>query len=299
MADARSGEPTWRPDRPAPERPLRGGISNRGLVVRVGDTVRRPRSTASPAIHALLRHLESTGFDGAPRYLGADDRGRDVLSYVEGDAVDEPHQPWALTDQALVSVARLLRRYHDAVEAFDPSPYGWGTTVPTRFGGTLACHNDPNVDNVVFRDGQAVALIDFDLASPGSALWDVALAARLWTPLRADEDVPDQRRGRAAPRLRTFVDAYGLAGPERERVVEAAVETHAWSYAIIRAGVARGVPGYSAYWTDDAQRRADRAQRWLVRNAPRLQDRVAMDRPAAGGVLGQRSEQALDGSPDD
>src|SRR6266498_211042 len=58
-----------------PEEVLAGGNFNH--VVRVGDTVRRVKTGAwTPAVHALLRHLERAGFDGAPRALGVDDRGR-------------------------------------------------------------------------------------------------------------------------------------------------------------------------------------------------------------------------------
>jgi len=188
---------------------LSGGTANAGLVVRVGGTVRRPPSTAGT--RALLQHLERAGFDGAPRHLGVDDRGRDILSYVEGEAATWPHPSWALTDQALVSVAELLRRYHRAVESFDPSGLPWPRPVPTAFAGRLVTHNDPNLDNVVFRDGRAAALIDFDLAGPGSAAWDVANAVRLWAPLRSEEDVPDERRGRSLERMALFVDAYGAA----------------------------------------------------------------------------------------
>src|SRR5215204_6333981 len=91
------------------ETQLGGGTSNRGLVVRVGDTVRRPQHAGSPGVHALLRHLQQVGFDGAPRYLGQDERGREVLSYIEGDVATDPYPAWALTDSALVSVAEFLR----------------------------------------------------------------------------------------------------------------------------------------------------------------------------------------------
>ena len=91
---------------------LPGGTANRGLVVRVGATVRRPQHEGSAAIHHLLLHLENVGFDGAPRYLGEDDQGREVLSYIDGEAAIEPYPAWSKQDDALVSVARLLRRYH-------------------------------------------------------------------------------------------------------------------------------------------------------------------------------------------
>jgi Phosphotransferase enzyme family len=251
---------------------LDGGIANRGLVVRVGNTVRRPRPPSGAATQALLRHLEKVGFDGAPRHLGQDDQGRDVLGYVAGDAAKAPHPPWALTDAALVSVALLLRRYHEAVQGFDASPHAWATTVPEQFRETLVSHNDPNLDNVVFRDGTAVALIDFDLASPGSRVWDVALAARLWVPLRAPVDIPDRRRTRVGDRLRMFVDAYGLRGDDRDRVVEAATRSHDWCYDIIDAGARRGQPGYLDYWTVSSQQRARRGQRWLEANASLLRE---------------------------
>src|SRR3954454_1440437 len=142
---------------------LTGGTANRGLVLRVGDTVRRPQPALADGVHALLNHLQRVGFDGAPRHLGQDERGRDVLSYVDGDVPVAPHPSWALTDDALASVAALLGRYHRAVRSFDPTPYEWPTTVPSPYQGGVVTHNDPNLDNVVFRDGTAVALIDFDL----------------------------------------------------------------------------------------------------------------------------------------
>src|SRR4028118_1821601 len=132
---------------PAGEVPLVGGTANRGLVVRVGDTVRRPRRETTPATHppvhhlpapgltggahprsapppaprALLRPRADPGFPGAPRALGVDEQGREVLSYVAGTAVTPPYPSWALTDDALDSVAHLLREYHAAVSTFDPA----------------------------------------------------------------------------------------------------------------------------------------------------------------------------------
>src|SRR3954462_8652981 len=94
---------------------LTGGTTNRGLVVRVGDTVRRPQRPTSSATHALLRHLADVRFTGAPRFLGVDGQGREVLSYVPGTAITPPYPASALTDEALVSVADLLRDYHRAV----------------------------------------------------------------------------------------------------------------------------------------------------------------------------------------
>jgi hypothetical protein len=116
--------------RPECEVLLLGGIANAGNVVRVGDTVRRPQRSWSAATHTLLRHLEAVGFEGAPRFLGADSQGREVLSYIPGTAVVEPYPDWALSDEALVSVADLLRAYHDAASTFDASPHFWAPSPP-------------------------------------------------------------------------------------------------------------------------------------------------------------------------
>jgi hypothetical protein len=55
------------------EERLGGGYNN--VVVRVGDTVRRPINEWTPAVHALLKHLESVGFTGSQRVLGIDEKG--------------------------------------------------------------------------------------------------------------------------------------------------------------------------------------------------------------------------------
>jgi hypothetical protein len=245
---------------------LPGGTANRGLVLRVGDTVRRPSPPGAQGVHALLRHLETVGFEGAPRYHGEDEHGREVLGYVDGDVPIAPHPAWALTDDALISVAVLLRRYHEAVQSFDATPYEWPTTVPSPYRGALVTHNDPNLDNVVFRHGRAVALIDFDLASPGSTVWDVALAARLWVPLRHPSDVPSDLVPLARHRVRLFADAYGVPRAEREVMASTVLTTHTWCYDIIRAGAEQGRPGYRHYWTPSAQEHDARGRRWLESN---------------------------------
>jgi hypothetical protein len=253
---------------------LRGGFTNAGHVLRVGDTVRRPWRPTSPATAALLEHLEGVGFEGAPRWLGRDEAGRETLSYVPGEAALEPYPGWALEDDALIGVARLLRRFHDAVASFDPSPYTWPHPLPEAHRGALISHNDPNLDNVVFEGGIPVALIDFDLASPGSAVWDVACAARLWAPLRAPEDVPESLTGRTLERLRLFLDAYGLPVAERSRVVDAMVLAHDWCYRIVRGAVQNGHEPFQRMWHDGGEPKAERTREWLATHACLMRDAV-------------------------
>jgi hypothetical protein len=260
---------------------LRGGFTNAGQVTRVGDTVRRPWRPTSPATKALLEHLERVGFDGAPRFLGVDDQGREVLSFIAGQAAVEPVPRWALTDEALRSVAELLRRYHDAVSSFDATRHTWPAAVPAAFRGGIVSHNDPNLDNVVFVAGRAVALIDFDLASPACAAWDVACAARLWAPLRDEQDVPQCLHGRTLARLRVFVDAYSMPRRDRDRVVDAMVHAHDWCYGVVRTAVAAGHEAFGQMWHQGGATQANRTRRWLAAHGDEMRAVLSVDGPKA------------------
>jgi hypothetical protein len=244
--------------------PLCGGTANRGRVVRVGDTVVRPTAPFRAATHALLAHLDAVGFDGAPRVLAAGP-ATETLTYIAGRAAVPPFPDDVLTDEALVSVADLLRRYHAAVASFDPAGYTWPRPVPARYRTSLVSHNDVYPANVVFRDGRAVALIDFDLAGPGSAEWDFAAAARLFVPLLDDADVTDLRHGRALERFRTFLGASGLPRAARLSVVSALLDNHDWTYAIVTEAAAAGHAGFADHWRAVGPA-AERARRWCERH---------------------------------
>jgi hypothetical protein len=146
------------------EVPLHGG--NTSVVHRVGDTVRRNAGPWTPAVHSLLRHLEYVGFTGAPRALGIDERGREVLSYIEGECGEYPLAPHWTTDEALVTVAQMLRLFHDAQYGFRPAPGAvWRSFGPPPPDTEVICHHDAAPHNVIWRPDGALALIDFDLAS--------------------------------------------------------------------------------------------------------------------------------------
>lgn len=193
-------------------------------VVRVGDTVRRRVGPWTAAVHELLRHLESVGFGSAPRVLGIDGEGREVLSYVEG--VDG-RRGRRFDDVTLTLEARLLREFHDAVASFvPPSSARWRAGSWQYRPGLgdaqklVVCHNDVAPYNVVYESGRPVALIDWDFAGPAPVEWDVAYAAWRFVPLYPDDVCrklgcnPDSR----ALRLRTFCEAYRLL--ERDTLLD-------------------------------------------------------------------------------
>ena len=155
------------------EQQLDGGIANAGRVVRVGPHVLRPSSPHSGSIHAFLRAVRHAGFEGASAPVGIDEDGRERLMFIDGEVPAAPYLGWSQSDTALASIAMLLRGLHDAARGFDPHGLTWDDALADPAGGTLVCHNDVCPENVVFRDGIAVALLDFEFAAPGrpSTTW--------------------------------------------------------------------------------------------------------------------------------
>jgi Ser/Thr protein kinase RdoA (MazF antagonist) len=226
--------------------------------------VLRPAAPCWRATHALLAHLSAVGFGGAPRVVAVSG-ATEVLTYIDGQAALPPLPAATLTDEALISVAELLHGYHAAVASFDPAGHRWPRPIPAQFRTGLVSHNDVHPANIVFRGSRAVALIDFDLAGPGSAEWDVAAAARYWAPLQDDDDIADCRQGRALERFRIFINACGLARAERRQVAEAIVANHDWTYAIVTQAAAAGHRGFGDHWRM-VEQPAARARAWCQRH---------------------------------
>ncbi len=124
------------------EQQLYGGLANAGQVVRVGPHVLRPSSPHSGSTHAFLRAVRQVGLEGASSPVGIDADGRERLVFIDGEVPVPPYPDWSQSDTALASIARLLRRLHDAARGFDPQGLTWDDTLADPAGGTLVCHND-------------------------------------------------------------------------------------------------------------------------------------------------------------
>lgn len=172
------------------ETALSGGQIN--TVIRVGNTVRRAVNRDMSLQHALLGHLETKGFSGAPRYLGRDEQGRDILTYLPGEVFFDKDD---FSDAQLVAAARLLRAYHDATTDFPPV---------RAADAEVMCHNDWTPANTVCTHGLPTGMIDFDTAQPGTRLWDLSYSTWMWLSLAEPVWTPDDQRRR----LMVFVEAY-------------------------------------------------------------------------------------------
>ncbi|MEO3743741.1 aminoglycoside phosphotransferase family protein [Plantactinospora sp. B5E13] len=223
-------------------------------VERIGETVRRPLS--SVLVHDLLRHLAEGGFPYAPRLLGVDDQGREVLSYLAGESGPAG---WArvVDPEGLVGMARLLRTYHEAVA--DHRPAGIRD-------GEIVCHGDFGPWNLVWDGRRPVGIIDWDQAHPASPLFDVAYALEYVAPFRDDEecrrwlaypDVPDRRA-----RLETFAEAYGLTSTDG--LVDEVIRQQRWVRERVRQLAAAGVQPQTGWVADGHLDRLDARIGWSV-----------------------------------
>jgi len=204
---------------------------------------------------------------------GIDPDGRERLSFVPGDVAVPPYPEWVQRDDALASVATLLRRFHDAAASFDPCPHEWSDEMADPLGGAIVCHNDVCLENVVFRDGAAVALLDFDFAAPGRPRFDLAAMARMCVPIDSDENA--QRFGWSPAdrpaRLRVVADAYGLDRPGRDELVAILSAGIARSGEFVRRRAEAGDPNFARVWAEiGGMAPFDRRRAWWARERDRF-----------------------------
>jgi Phosphotransferase enzyme family len=249
------------------EKPLSDGWPSVGGAVLRDGRVHRSTGPWTTAVHALLDYLEAVGYEGAPRVAGFDGRGREVLTWVEGEAPGFPWPRWMQTDDALAGLGELLRRYHDAVERFvEPADASWRAWLGSP-GGPIIRHGDLWPANVVFRSGLPAALIDWDFAQPGTRLDDLASAAKHWVPLASDEraladgwSLPVQR----VERLRVLCDAYGLGAEDRSALIPTVIRNSEFGYLSHKRWGEAGLPGFAEMWEQGSGDSILGDRAWLI-----------------------------------
>jgi hypothetical protein len=208
----------------------------------IGDVVHKRAQPWTASVHAVLRHLENAGFDGAPRALGFDDQGREMLTYLPGETIGDrtPWPAWASVDPMLVQVGHWLRRVHDLTADFiPPADQRWfigGTMRP----GLIIGHQDAAPYNAVVDGDRLVGFCDWDIAGPSAREWDLAFSALPWVPLATPSGDTQSRSRDMRERSRRFhllMDAYGYDGDRR--VFRAVVPERAR----VQAGVIRRTAG--------------------------------------------------------
>ena len=241
------------------EYPLQGGSVN--TVVRVGDTVRR--QPGRRFVRELLGFLERSGWGGAPRFLGVDEQGREILTFVDGyvpwqerDAPGASGASGVTAEASLVQVAELVREFHDLTAG-----------TPLAGDAEVVCHNDLAPNNTVYSpDGaglRPVAFIDWDLAAPGRRIHDVAHVC--WQHLGLG---PGAAVGPAARGIRLICDAYRLDG--RDEIVDVIMWWQDRCWRGIQAGAEAGEEAMVRLRGDGGVREVRAAFGWVAAHRSEL-----------------------------
>lgn len=240
-----------------PEELLRGGFVTE--VVRVGDTVRRRPGRNPGFVHRLLECLERAGWDGAPRFRGVGEEGREILSFLPGHVPWQPaEQMRARSDESLTVAAELVRQFHDLTA---------GTCLAG--GCEVVCHNDLSPKNTVYRDRagvlRPVAFIDWDIAAPGQRIHDIAHVC--WQYAGLGPQIEDTAQ--ACWQVRIICDAYGLA--DRAAVVDTILWWQDRCWRGIQAGAAAGDPAMTRLHDSGAAQQVRQQRAWVTRHRTELQ----------------------------
>jgi thiamine kinase-like enzyme len=161
---------------------LQGG--NMNLPLKKDNLIYKSANTASETIHRLLFHVRDKGIEWVPESFGIQNE-KHVLSYISGD-VPTNTPDWLWDSVLLKDVAKKLRQWHDATEDFSLEESIW--LIENDEPNEVICHSDFAPYNIVFKDHKFQGLIDFDVCSPGSRLWDISYALYRFIPLLPESD---------------------------------------------------------------------------------------------------------------
>lgn len=245
------------------EIPLQYG--NVSSAVRVGDSVHRSTGDWTPTIHALLAYLNDNNFTEAPRVLGFDERGREVLSFLPGIAASRPWPKIMLDKVGVEQAGRLLRKYHDVVVNFvPPADAEWRVGKTEKKPGQIIRHGDLGPWNTIWQNDKLTGLIDWDFAQPGERLEDLAQMAYYFIPLRSEEgwrEAGFKERPDFVKRLNTLVSAYGMYSVNE--LIEAVLVQQSEERKLVREKAAQGIEPWVYFFARGDVEESLRDTKWL------------------------------------
>lgn len=197
-------------------------------VCRVGGLVLRSSSPQSGTVVRFLEHLHHHGFSTAPRPVdgGFAPDGREQFEYIEG----ESPQPLAWSDESVWRIGQLLREVHDIGATFEPGPDArWRPWFARALPGSrpVLGHGDLGPWNILAREGDPVAFIDWDNAGPVDAMWELAQAGWLNAQLHDDDVAALNGLPESSARIHqlvAFLDGYELERSARPDLVDLMIE---------------------------------------------------------------------------
>ena len=216
--------------------------------IRIGDTVRRPRRDNTEFVQSVLRTLQDAAMPWAPRPLGIDELGREVITWIPGTTV------MSGDEIELIPLARMVRQLHDL-------------TAGTVEGFECVIHDDLQPRNVVVQGRQPVGLIDWEQTRPGRRVEDVAKLC--WSFV---EPTPDRDPTEIGQRWRRLTRVYGL-DPLGDLVKTVLLQMQSCAEDIERLAAAGSVRHQALVARGDHQL-LDAMHRWTTANQRPLRDSI-------------------------
>jgi thiamine kinase-like enzyme len=161
---------------------LKGG--NMNLPLKKDNLIYKKENDASETIHRLLCHVRDKGISWIPESIGIKN-GKHILSFIDG-VVPADTPDWLWNNELLQDVAIRLRQWHDATKDFKLENAKW--LLDNDEANEVICHSDFAPYNIVFKNHKFEGLIDFDVCSPGSRLWDISYTLYRFVPLLPESD---------------------------------------------------------------------------------------------------------------
>lgn len=193
-----------------------------GKIHKVDETVVRPANVWTPNVHKFLEFLHSEGANFVPKPLGISETNEEILTFMPGEVYNYPLPDELLSDNMIISVARLLLRFHKVSEKYVShlkNTEQW--MLPSISPVEVMCHGDFAPYNVTIQNNKAIGIIDFDTLHPGSKMWDISYGIYRWVPF-GNPDSPDSS-GTLEEQIRKsklFLDTYGVEESLRESFVD-------------------------------------------------------------------------------
>ncbi len=249
------------------EEPLEGGNSN-PTVVRVGDTVRRAASSSTATVHTVLNHLANRSYP-APRALGIDGQGREILTFIPGECVHPNNLDLLATDESMNRIGRLIFEYHEAQADYTAPPGAdWRSEGRDPTGSTeVIAHNDLAPWNLVAGPG-GWTFIDWDLVAPGRRFWDLAWALHSFVGLWPESELSDDQTAR---RIGAFCGGARVAKQDRGQLIDVVIERTLDHTSMLQAKASNGdvayvhlvEEGHADRWRQASDHVARNRDRWL------------------------------------